>query len=121
MADLAINTLVEASINDETGFVACSAGGDKVKVRKGGVFLRVKNTNGATRTVTLTAVKTSFAKEGFGTVTRGNIVVVVGATTGDRMIGPIPPGAFADANGDCAITYDAVTNLTIKAYECPQV
>lgn len=92
-----------------------------MKVRKGGVFLVVRNTNAATRTVTLTAVKTSFAKEGFGTVTRGNIAVTVGATNGEQVIGPIPPAAFADANGDCAITYDAVTNLTIKAYEVPQV
>lgn len=121
MADLTIYTLAEAGVDAAANFVACAAGGDKVKVRKGGVFLHAKNTNAAVRNITLTAVKTSFAKEGFGTVTRGNIVVQVPATTGERILGPIPPGAFGDANGDCAITYDAVTNLTIKAYECPQV
>lgn len=121
MADLTIYTLAEAGVDAAANFVAATGGGDKVKVRKGGVFLHAKNTNASPRTVTLNAVKTSFLKEGFGTVTRANIAVQVPGTNGERLIGPIPPGAFADANGDCSITYDAVTNLTIKAYECPQV
>lgn len=121
MADLTVNTMVEAGLDSLAGFVACTVGGDAVLVKRGGVFLHLKNTNAAVRNVTLTAQKASFPKEGFGTVVRGNIVVQIPVTTGERIIGPIPPQAFADANGKCQITYDAVTNLTIKAYECPTV
>lgn len=79
-------------------------------------FLEVKNTNAATRDVTITAQKTSYYKEGYGDVTVGNIVVTVGVTPGDKMI-KAPPAFYNDANGKIQISYSATTGLTIAAFK----
>lgn len=71
-------------------------------------FLHVKNTNGSSMTVTLTAtgrVRGQLAAD---------VVVTVPATTGDKMIGPIPAELFAGAvDGTCAVTYSATTSVTV--------
>lgn len=73
-------------------------------------FLHVKNAAGSSMTVTITAT---------GTV-RGqlaaDLVVTVPATTGDKMIGPIPAELFAGASdGLAAITYSSTTSVTVAA------
>ncbi|MFJ6579243.1 hypothetical protein ACIQMY_25190 [Streptomyces sp. NPDC091368] len=71
-------------------------------------FLHVKNTAGASMTVTLTAT----AKIRGQIV--GDVVVTVPATTGDKLIGPITPDLFAGASdGTCAVTYSSTTNVTV--------
>jgi hypothetical protein len=72
------------------------------------IFLHVKNTNGSSMTVTLTAT----AKvRGQGAA---DTVVTVPATTGDKMIGPIPAELFANpADGTCAVTYSSTTSVTV--------
>ncbi len=82
------------------------------------VFLHVKNTNGATRDVTITTPNTV---DGLAI---GDLVVTVPATTGDTMIGPFPaalydtidtdpdpdidPAIFVDLEADSGITLAAV-------------
>ncbi|MBB4985035.1 hypothetical protein [Streptomyces nymphaeiformis] len=71
-------------------------------------FLHVKNTAGSSMTVTLTStarVRGQLAAD---------VVVTVPATTGDKMIGPITSDLFAGAaDGTCAVTYSATTNVTV--------
>ena len=46
-----------------------------------------------------------------------DVVVTVPATTGDKLIGPFPYEHFADATGQCALTYSAATNVTIAVLD----
>jgi len=71
-------------------------------------WLHVKNTNGSSMTVTLTAtarVRGQLAAD---------VVVTVPATTGDKMIGPLPAELFAGAtDNSCAVTYSSTTGVTV--------
>lgn len=76
------------------------------------VFLHVKNGGGTADTVSI--------------VTPGNvqgqaisdISVVVPATTGDRMIGPLPGGLVADTTtGLATVTHSSVTSVTVAVLE----
>jgi hypothetical protein len=74
-------------------------------------FLHVKNTNGSSMTVTLTAtarVRGQLAAD---------VVVTVPATTGDKMIGPITADLFASAADgiSCSITYSSTTSVTVAS------
>ena len=89
-------------------FVAVAAGGDQF-ANDGRIFIFLKNTNGATRTVT--ANSQSNCSQGFD----HDIAVVVPATTGEKMIGPFPPSRFNDGSGNVLLTYDADAGVTIAA------
>lgn len=76
------------------------------------VFLHVKNTGGGASTVAI--------------VTPGNVAgqavadvsVSVPATTGDRMIGPLPGSLFARAvDGLADVTFSATTGVTVAVLE----
>ena len=74
-------------------------------------FLHVKNTNGSSMTVTLTAtarVRGQLAAD---------VVVTVPATTGDKMIGPITADLFASAADgvSASITYSSTTSVTVAS------
>jgi hypothetical protein len=74
-------------------------------------FLHVKNTAGASMTVTITAT----AKIRNQAVS--NAVITVPATTGDMMIGPITSDLFASAADgvSAAITYSSTTSVTVAS------
>ena len=112
MATLATTTITQAWINPDTNMVAAAVGGDKV-VPGDRTFLRVKNGGGAPITVTLND-PTSVSPVG---ATQFNADVAVTVTNGqERVIGPIT-GRFADPadSGLCAVTYSAVTSVTVGA------
>ena len=104
-------TLTVADIN-HTGltpaFVSVAAGGDQF-ANDGHIFLYVKNTNAASRDVTVDSQ--SLCNQGVD----HNIVVTVPATTGEKLIGPFPPGRFNDANANVQITYESEVGVTIQA------
>lgn len=117
MATFAVETTKEAG--QTPTYNAAAAGGDAfANGTDERTFIHVKNTNGATRTVTVTAQDTSIGVKGMGQLTRGNVVVVVAATTGDEMIGPFSE-AFNDASGLCQITYSAETGVTVAVIKVP--
>lgn len=99
------------------GSVAASAGGDTVTNPSGNVLVRVTNGSGASINLTIAAGAnpTRPADGAFPAMTLGNQVVAVpaGAT---RIVGPIPP-AFNDGNGNVALTYSAVTSVTVEALQ----
>jgi len=109
MADLATQKI------DEDGqaptYAAAAAGGDTLTPGQR-VFIHVKNTNAAARTVTVNSQKN--CDQGFD----HNLAVVVPANTGDVMIGPIPAARFGRAaDGKAEITYTVETGVTIAVLE----
>ena len=84
------------------------------------LFIDALNTNAATATITINPVSPTSAKvPGVGQVTVPAISVVVPATTGHRMIGPIP-AAYIDATGNITLANTGtITNLTLAAIKLP--
>jgi len=84
------------------------------------LFIHAKNTNAATATVTIQPVSPTSARiPGVGNITVPNIAVTIPATTGDKMIGPIPQ-AYIDATGTVTIANTGtITNLTLAAIVLP--
>lgn len=103
----------------EAGFtpslVAAAAGGDTIVNDDGKTILHVVNGGGASINVTITAQTTNASNNTFGSLTKGNIVVAVPAGQ-QRFIGPFPKAAFNQTNGQVAISYSAVTSVTVAAY-----
>ncbi len=88
-------------------FVAASAGGDTV--RPGDTTsLRVKNGGTAAITVTIDSIRP--CDQGVD----HNLSVSVPAS-GEREIGPLPAARFAGPGGVVAVTYSAVTSVTVAA------
>ena len=103
-------TLTTAAITaagTDPAFVAANGAGDKV-VPGDTTYLHVKNASGVSVTVTITAV---------GLCSQGsthNSVVAVPAGA-DRVIGPIGSRFAAVSDGLAAVTYSAVTSVTVAA------
>jgi hypothetical protein len=78
-----------------------------------GDLLIVRNTNGATRTVTVVSGAT------FGSLAVADVAVVVPATTGEAIIGGLRADVFAQPSGAQAgkvyIDFSAVTGVTVAA------
>lgn len=94
-------------------YAAASSGGDVV-ANDGNIILHVKNGDASSHTVTTTAQVTSKEFEGFGSATFSNSAVSI-AAGGEKFIGPFPIKTFNNTAGNIAITYDAVTSVTIAA------
>lgn len=84
------------------------------------VFIHAKNTNASTATITINPVNpTSTKVPGVGMVPIPAISVVVPATTGDVMIGPIP-SCYVDSQGNITLlNTGTITNLTLAAIYMP--
>lgn len=87
-------------------YVAVSGGGDKV-VPADNSFVHFKNTNAATFTVTIDD-PTSIGPSG-ATQFNPDVAVVIPATTGDKMIGPIGARFASPSDGLAAMTYTGTT------------
>jgi hypothetical protein len=95
-----------ASITDN--LVAAAAGGDSAAVGEGR-FLVVKNGDASSHTVTISTP---------GTVA-GVAIAEVAVTVAASKLSVIPLSSrvFKDATGRAAITYDAVTSVTVGVFE----
>lgn len=117
MADVAVQTIVEAGLQPVYSAVAAS---DALVGNDGACFLHVKNGNASPTNVTITAQQTAAPVPGMGSLARGNIVVTVPASTGDRMIGPFPRQAFEDGNGKVQVTYSVTASVTAAFIKLPR-
>jgi hypothetical protein len=119
MAAIAIQSIAAAGVG--VTYQAATAS-DQVQgvVADERLFIHAKNTNAATATVTINAVAPTSAKvPGVGVVSVPAIAVTIPATTGDRMIGPIP-AAYIDATGNVTLANTGtITNLTLAAVRLP--
>ncbi|MBP7704196.1 MAG: hypothetical protein KA105_02785 [Caulobacter sp.] len=111
MADISVQNL-----SDEDGgavtFASCASGGDKF-VWDDRAFIVIKNDDASSKTVTVTAATTTVNDPRDGEMTRSNIVLSVAA--GAVSIIPPVPRLFRNASDSnkVAITYSAVTSLSI--------
>lgn len=104
MATLTTQSITRAGTTPS--YAAVAGGGDACEVGDD-IYLHFKNTNAATYTVTL-AIPSSAST--YSNVTYTNVAVVIPATTGDKLIGPISAGLFKDpTTGLCTITYTGTT------------
>lgn len=111
MATLAVQPIDRDG--EHADYVAAAAGGDQF-VNDGRTVIHVKNTNAATRTVTVNSQR--LCDQGFD----HDIALVVPATTGDEFLGPFPTERFNDVNGMVQLTYSAVLNLSIGVFQLSQ-
>lgn len=82
----------------------------------GRTLLRVKNSDAASKTVTLLIPTTV---DGVALVNGGRQVTVA-ANTGDVLIGPFP-ASYNQASGKVHIDYSATTGVTVAVLEVPSV
>lgn len=97
---------------------AANTDGSQWLASGGRTFLHCKNAGGSPINVTIAGQQTT-NQPGVGPVLAADIVVAVGATTGDVMIGPIPP-AYCDASGYAHADFSGVTSVTVAAFELPK-
>ena len=111
MAELTLQQITEAG-----GAVtyASAAGGGDTADNSGNTFLHIKNGSESSITVTITAQTTTVENTIYGDLTKANASIAI-AGTGEAFIGPFKPAAFNDTDSEIAITYSAVTSLTIAA------
>lgn len=77
-------------------------------------FLYCKNTNAATRTITLTTPATSRG------LAIADPVNTIGATTGELVFGPLPADLYADpTTGFCTVTPSATAGVTYAVIRLP--
>lgn len=87
-------------------YTAADASNGETCPNNGSLFLHVKNTGGAACTVT---IATQGTVDGLAIA---DLAVSVPATTGDRLIGPFPPGIYNDSNGNIGVSYSTGTGVT---------
>jgi len=90
----------------ETVYTAANVDGHSV-ANNGEMFLHVKNEAVADITVTLVSVADPWGRT-------GDRAIVVSAGE-ERMIGPIPPLLFNQADGTVNVNFSAVTTVTVAA------
>lgn len=112
MAKIAVQSVSEAGLN-ATYSSAAGAGDTFDNTNERRIFLHVKNGDASSHTVTVTPVQASKDVQGFGTMTKATVAVAIPAGA-DRFIGPFPMAAFG---AEPAITYDAVTSVTLAVLE----
>lgn len=114
MATLARTPIDTDGVQPSGALVAAAGGGDKAKPGEG-VFLVVRNTNGATRDVTINDPTSK--NPGAAVAFNPDVTVTVPATTGEVWI-PLTE-RFADpADGGLASwTYTAVTGVTVGVFQ----
>ncbi len=115
MAALTIQSPVRAGL--APAYVAAAA--DQTVPNNGRTILHVKNTNAATRTLTITSYAVAPAEGG---LVQTNLAVVIPALTGDLMIGPFPKDQWNNpANGSLTLAWSATADVTIAAVSVPAV
>lgn len=106
MAALTIQDIVRAGL-DPT-YETAAGGGDTAANLNGDVHIHIKNGSGGSVTATFETPRTV---DGLAV---DDLAVPIPAGE-ERFIGPFPPSTFNDGAGDVAITYSAVTSVTIAA------
>ena len=86
-------------------YAAASGGGDEFTPGNH-VFFHLKNGGGSSVTATFVTPGTAFGQP------IADVAVTVGAGT-DQMIGPFPAEEFKGNDGLVAVTYSAVTTVTV--------
>ena len=111
MAELTVQQITETG--GAATYVSANGEGDTAD-NNGNMFLHIKNGGGGAITATITALTTSVESGMYGELRKSNSATILDAGT-EAFVGGFAPAAFNDGNGEIAITYTAVTSLTIAA------
>lgn len=107
MAVLSLQTITAAGL--AANYATASAGGDKVPLGAGNIFLHVKNGSASSITVTITTQSNTYKG-----LTVPDRTVTIGASA-DKMIGPIDATLHADINQQASVGYSAAASVTVAA------
>jgi hypothetical protein len=101
-----ITPVASTSTGATVSYVSAAVGGDSVTVGSNNVALRVRNGSGGSINVTLTGAQRC---------NQGSLhdLVVAVAAGAEKAI--LIPDRCVDDNGACAVTYSAVTTVTVAA------
>jgi hypothetical protein len=109
--------VANSNLTDPAGTTIDQANGMKIAAAKPELtVLRVANTNGSNRVVTIKAGDAPPA----GASGQGDLAVTVAATTGVQWIGPFESGRFIQADGTMEIDFAASFAGTITAFSLPR-
>lgn len=113
MSTLTPVSISKAGLADlDASLAAADSGGDKY-ANASGLFILMKNADSGSHTLTVAAPFASAESGNLGALDVDPITLVVA----DADIGLLAvPAGYADANGDIAWTYDAVTSVTIGVF-----
>ena len=111
MAELTYTAIPPAGINDAT-LTAADAAGDKFPAMTG-VFIKVANGDSSPHTVTIAKPKADTICGNYGKLPIADLSIVV--TNAESRIFTVPLG-YADSDGKFALTYDAVTSVTVGGF-----
>ena len=107
---MATLTVVDIDLDGgEPALVAADAKGDEFSNTSGRTIFHAKNAGGTTRTVTVVCQRP--CSYGF---THDAVVEVPAGE--ERLIGPFATYRFNDSGNKVQVTYDAVTDMTVGAY-----
>lgn len=111
MAVLTVSTIDYNGLDTESLYVAAAA--DQEFANDGRTFMHIKNGSGSPITCTITTPGT------FQGLAIADVVVTVGATTGEQMAGPFPKGIYNAGDGNIDITWSATTTVTVAVFKLP--
>ena len=105
MATLTIQQILKTGL--EPTYAAVAAGGDEFVNDGKDTFLHIKNTNAASRILTIV---TQATVDGEAVADK---TVTVPDTTGDKMVGPFPTSWYNDSASKVQLTYESEVGVTI--------
>jgi hypothetical protein len=106
---VAVQTITRAGLTP-TYATSLSTGDNFYVANDGEMFLHVTKGGAGNCTVTVVPTQTVLG------LTLASLTVVVVATTGNKLIGPFPPGTFNDAQGRLLFTISDATGLSVAAF-----
>ncbi|MFN8993084.1 MAG: hypothetical protein ACK5X3_05380 [Pseudomonadota bacterium] len=115
-------TLTVQDIDLGTGlaptYVSADAAGDQY-ANDGRTYLHIKSTHGSAHTVTVTPVATAIDDPQFGRIVPAARTFTV-AGGAERILPFFGQAGYNNANNRVAVTYSAVSGLTVAAIRTPQ-
>ena len=112
MATLTVNTIDRlGTIADFASLLVAAAGGGDAFPNDGATFLVVQNNDASSKTVTVAFLSTVTVD---GQVPPNKQFTVSAGKT--LIVGPWPQNFYSDTNGNVDLTYSAVTNVKVGAF-----
>ncbi len=110
---LTVQNVIRTSNGLTPSYTAANVDGHSIVNDGKKTFLQIKNTGVSACVVT---IQTPGTVDGLAVTER---TATVGATTGDKMIGPFPQEYYNQADGTIYVDFDQVTSVTCAAIKVP--
>ena len=112
MAETELTAQLLSSSSIIPTYAAANVDGSRWK-NTGKEFLHIKNTNAATRDITIVTPRTV---DGLAVA---DVTFTIAITTGDRIVGPFSAETFNQAGGWGRVSFSAVADVTIALFKTP--